>query len=74
MRTTFHKVSGDVPTYEVDRGSESIGRVWKFEEGWSAAGWSASVTWSARIYGTDNERHGFPTRQAAASWIRENRA
>lgn len=63
MRTTFHKVSGDVPTYEVDRGPTTIGKVWK-----------DGGKWVARVWGNERQREGFPDRRAAASWIRENRA
>jgi hypothetical protein len=63
MRTTFHKVSGDVPTYEVDRGPTTIGTVRK-----------KGGKWVARVWRSGLKREGFPTRQAAASWIRENRA
>jgi len=63
MRTTFHKVGGDVTTYEVDRGSTTIGTVRK-----------DGAKWIARVWGNGRKRDGFPTRQAAASWIRDNRA
>ena len=63
MRTTFHKVPGEQPTYAVFRGTAAIGHVHKDDR-----------TWTARVWMNGRRQGGFATRQAAASWIRQNRA